>query len=66
MNIEDVARSHLADALSGKMQHCVVSEWIDDGEPVKVYWQPLTGVDQQRIREDRRHALSCWILRISR
>lgn len=49
MSLEDIARSHLADALAGTMQHCVVSEWLDGGEPVKVYWKPLTGIEQQRI-----------------
>ncbi len=27
---------------------------------------PRLGIDQKRIRENRRHALSCWILRIRR
>lgn len=49
IDIADVGRQHLADALAGDLAHCVVSEWIADGEPVKVYWRPLTGAQQKRI-----------------
>lgn len=49
MAIAEVGRRHLADALNGKMNYAVVSEWLVDGEPVRIYWQPLTGAEQMKI-----------------
>lgn len=50
MDIAAIGRDHLAAALRGKMYHCVVSEWLDDGgEPVKIYWRALTGTQQKYI-----------------
>lgn len=51
MSIADIGRNHLAQALAGTMHHCTVSEWLDPetGQPVQVYWRPLTGVEQQQI-----------------
>lgn len=50
MNIADIGKRQFSDALTGKLSHCVVSEWIDDaGEPVKIYWLPLTGAEQKKI-----------------
>lgn len=49
-DIADIGRRHLADALSGRMREGIVSEWIgDDGEPVKIYWRPVTGRQQREI-----------------
>jgi len=49
-SIADAGRAHLADAITGKLSHCVVSEWKGaDGEPVEIYWRPLTGETQKRI-----------------
>ena len=49
-DIATIGRQHLADQLSGVMHHCDVSEWTDaNGQPVRVYWKPLTGVQQREI-----------------
>lgn len=49
-DIAGIGRRHLADALTGKMNHCEVTEWVDDtGKPVTVYWRPLTGAEQRTI-----------------
>lgn len=51
-DIADRGRKHLADALAGDMHHCLVPEWPDDnGEPSRIYWKPLTGVEQKKIDE---------------
>jgi hypothetical protein len=51
VDIAELGRAHLARALAGNMSHCIVSEWIDPdtGDPVKVYWRPLTGETQKKI-----------------
>jgi len=51
MNIADIGRKHLADQLTGAMHHLTVSEWIDPetGQPIELYWKPLTGVEQRQI-----------------
>lgn len=50
MNIAAIGRQSFADTLAGKLSHCDVSEWLDDsGNPVKVYWKPLTGNEQKSI-----------------
>lgn len=50
MGIIDAGRRHLADALTGKMSQCEVTEWIgDDGKPCVLYWKPLTGEQQKKI-----------------
>ena len=52
MDIAAIGRNQLRDALAGKMSSCDVSEWLDDeGKPVKIYWRPLTGVQQRQIEE---------------
>lgn len=49
-DIADIGRRHLADALTGKMYQCTVSEWLDEnGVPVELYWKPLTGKQQREI-----------------
>ena len=49
-DIADIGRRHLADQLTGQMRHCEVSEWLDEqGRPVKIYWKPLTGIEQKSI-----------------
>jgi hypothetical protein len=51
MDIATIGRNHLRDALTGKMESCEVSEWKDaDGQPVKLYWRPLTGAQQKAIQ----------------
>ncbi len=50
MDIAEIGRSQLFDALTGGMEFCEVSEWLDDdGKPVNVYWNPLTGIEQKKI-----------------
>ena len=51
MTPADIGRRHLTDQLSGKMGRCTVSEWIDPetGNPIYLYWKPLTGVEQKQI-----------------
>lgn len=50
MNIADIGRAQLSNALSGKLSNCDVSEWLDtNGNPVKIYWKPLTGLEQKQI-----------------
>lgn len=50
VSIADRGRKHLADALAGQMNHCLVTEWPDEnGDPTPIYWRPLTGVEQQQI-----------------
>ena len=50
IDIAEIGRRHLADALTGEMQFCDVSEWLDEaGEPIRVYWRPLTGAQQKQI-----------------
>ena len=50
MNIAERGRQSFADALTGTMSHCDVSEWLDDaGEMTRIYWRPLTGADQLKI-----------------
>ncbi len=50
MNIAEIGARHLANALSGEMHHCTVTEWRDnEGKPVKVYWKPVTGSQQSII-----------------
>jgi len=52
MDIASIGQRHLSDALAGKLSHCVVSEWKDEaGEPIKIYWKPLTGKAQKKIDE---------------
>lgn len=53
IDIAQIGRQHLADALAGKMQSCIVSEWLDPdtGQPVSIYWKPLTGIEQKAIDE---------------
>lgn len=49
-DIAAIGRQHLADQLNGSMKHCDVSEWTDaNGDPVKIYWKPLTGKQQHQI-----------------
>lgn len=49
-DIADIGRRHLADALAGNMHQCEVTEWPDEnGNPVKIYWKPLTGKQQRLI-----------------
>lgn len=51
IDIAAIGRQHLADQLAGRMSHCIVSEWLDPdtGQPVEVYWRPLTGAQQKQI-----------------
>ena len=50
VDIADIGRRHLSDALTGKLGECEVTEWRDDdGQPVKIYWRPLTGSQQRQI-----------------
>ena len=50
MDIAAIGRQHLADVLAGGMFHCDVDEWKDgEGKPVRIYWKPVTGVEQQEI-----------------
>lgn len=50
MDIAAIGLAHFADALTGKMSQCTVSEWLaDDGKPVVIYWKPLTGEIQKII-----------------
>jgi hypothetical protein len=50
MSIADIGRGHLRAALTGEMFHCDVDEWKgEDGKPCKIYWQPLTGVQQKQV-----------------
>lgn len=50
-DIAAIGLKHLADQLSGQMHHCIVSEWKDPdtGQPVEIYWRPLTGAEQKQI-----------------
>lgn len=49
-NIADIGRRQFADQMAGKMRECTVSEWLDENaQPVKVYWRPLTGLQQIEI-----------------
>jgi hypothetical protein len=51
VDIAAIGLKHLSDQLSGKMHHCIVSEWIDPEteQPVEIYWRPLTGAEQKQI-----------------
>lgn len=50
MDIAEIGRSHLRQALTGERHSCTVDEWVgDDGKAVTIYWKPLTGVEQKRI-----------------
>lgn len=52
MNIADIGKRHLKDALTKKLSNCEVTEWEDgEGNPVKIYWEPLTGAQQKQIEE---------------
>lgn len=50
MDIAEIGRNHLREALTGELHSCTVDEWVgDDGKPVTLYWRPLTGAEQKRI-----------------
>jgi|SaaInlStandDraft_3_1057020.scaffolds.fasta_scaffold266489_1 hypothetical protein len=50
MDIAEIGRNHLRDTLTAEKSHCKVTEWVDDqGEPIKIYWLPLTGREQKII-----------------
>ena len=50
MDIAEIGRNHLAQALSGEMSKATVDEWLDDsGTKVVIYWRPLTGAEQKKI-----------------
>ena len=50
MDIAEIGRRQLTDALNGKMRQATVDEWRDDdGKKVVVYWRPLTGKEQKYI-----------------
>ncbi len=49
-DIAKIGLDHLARALAGEMSSCTVTEWRDDsGDPVEIYWRPLTGNVQSEI-----------------
>ena len=66
MNIADIGRAHLRDALTGKRSSCNVDEWLgDDGHPVKIYWLPLTGAQQKRVEEASTNVdRTCMMLKV--
>ena len=52
VDIAAIGRRHLSAALSGEMPSVPVNEWLgDDGEPVEIFYKPLTGVEQKQIQE---------------
>lgn len=50
LDVAEIGRRQLADALARTMKHCEVTEWPDDdGNPCPVYWRPVTGAEQIKI-----------------
>jgi len=51
-DIAQIGRQHFADAMAGELRHLDVTEWrYSDGQPVRIYWRPLTGLQQRKIEE---------------
>ena len=51
VDIAEIGRNQLRQALTGDMKHCEVTEWQHEGKPVKIYWRPLTGQEQAKVDE---------------
>lgn len=50
-DIATIGRRHLADALTGKLKSVSVEAWKDDdGNPIEIYWKPLTGAEEKQIQ----------------
>lgn len=53
-SIAEAGRNHLAAALARTMKHCEVTEWLDaDGNPINIYWRPVTGAQQSEIEKGK-------------
>ncbi len=49
MDIAEIGRNHLRDALTGEMSSIVVHEWLDNKKPVEIFYRPITGIQQKQI-----------------
>ena len=66
MDIAEIGRKHFADAFTKDPKYCEVTEWPDEeGKPMKIYWYPLSGVQQKQIEEpDSVVARTCMSVKV--